>query len=227
MARLAPVLKEGDILEANYWSEPVRAIAVKVIGRRVQIFATGVNSRTAYDLTLSQQQLQEEVRITRPGLLEFSGDGVSFRLAIEAWRICLAHEFDPHFAVSVSQIDPLPHQLEAIYHYMLPRPRVRFLLADDPGAGKTIMAGLLLKELKIRGLVERTLIATPANLTDQWRRERKEVQTRATATGLVRPFLIDVIISLCLLLPRIRVILKTFACSCSSLTKRCLRAPGV
>jgi SNF2 family DNA or RNA helicase len=79
-----------------------------------------------------------------------------------------------HFAVSVSQIDALPHQLEAVYHYMLPRPKIRFLLADDPGAGKTIMAGLLLKELKLRGLVERVLIVTPANLTDQWRREMKE-----------------------------------------------------
>jgi superfamily II DNA or RNA helicase len=66
--------------------------------------------------------------------------------------------------------EPLPHQLEAVYHYMLPRPRIRFLLVDDPGAGKTIMAGLLLKELKLRGLVERVLIVTPANLTDQWRR---------------------------------------------------------
>ena len=174
MADSGVVLKEGDILEANYWPEPIKVIATRAIGQRVQIFATGLNSRTSYDVTLSQQQISAEVRIIQCGLLEFSGDAASFRLAVEAWRIRLAHEFDPHFAVSVSQIDPLPHQLEAVYHYILPRPRARFLLADDPGAGKTIMAGLLLKELKIRGLVDRTLIVTPANLTDQWRREMKE-----------------------------------------------------
>ena len=126
MAELGLVLREGDILEAGYWPEPIRVIATKAIGRRLQIFATGLNSRTSYDVTLSQQQVSAEVRIIRPGLLEFSGDAVAFRLAVEAWRIRLAHKFDPHFAVSISQIDPLPHQLEAVYHYILPRPRVRF-----------------------------------------------------------------------------------------------------
>lgn len=174
MAEFSPMLKEGDILEADYWPEPVKVIAVKAIGQKLQISATGLKSGKSYGVTLSQQQVATEVRIIRPGLMAFSGEAAAFRLAIEAWRIRLAHEFDPHFAVSVSQIDPLPHQLEAVYHYILPRPRVRFLLADDPGAGKTIMAGLLLKELKIRGLVDRTLIVTPANLTDQWRREMKE-----------------------------------------------------
>src|SRR5207237_5983425 len=74
----------------------------------------------------------------------------------------------------IARIDPLPHQLEAVYDYFLKLPRIRFLLADDPGAGKTIMAGLLLKELKIRGLVTRTLIVAPANLTFQWQREMKD-----------------------------------------------------
>src|SRR5208337_3354889 len=68
----------------------------------------------------------------------------------------------------------LPHQLEAVYDYFLKLPRIRFLLADDPGAGKTIMAGLLIKELKIRGLAKRTLIVTPANLSFQWQRELKD-----------------------------------------------------
>jgi hypothetical protein len=73
-----------------------------------------------------------------------------------------AHEYDPYFSLSIARVDPLPHQLEAVYEYFMALPRIRFLLADDPGAGKTIMAGLLLKELKIRGLVKRTLIITPA-----------------------------------------------------------------
>ena len=81
----------------------------------------------------------------------FDGDGRLFRLASEAFRIRLAHLFDPYVAVNASQIEPLPHQLTAVYEAMLDRQPLRFLLADDPGAGKTIMAGLLIKELLIRG----------------------------------------------------------------------------
>jgi len=97
-----------------------------------------------------------------------------FRLGIEAMRLQLAFEYDPYFSLSVARVDPLPHQLEAVYDYFLKLPRIRFLLADDPGAGKTIMAGLLLKEMKIRGLVKRTLIITPASLSFQWQREMKD-----------------------------------------------------
>lgn len=89
-------------------------------------------------------------------------------------RIRNAFQFDPLYGVSVSQVDALPHQIEAVYHYMLKSPNIRFLLADDPGAGKTIMAGLLLKELKYRGLVNRVLIIVPGHLKDQWLREMKE-----------------------------------------------------
>lgn len=92
-------------------------------------------------------------------------------MGIEAARLGLAYEYDPYFSLSIARVDPLPHQLEAVYHYILPLPRIRFLLADDAGAGKTIMAGLLLKELKLRGLVARTLIVAPANLAFQWQRE--------------------------------------------------------
>jgi len=86
-------------------------------------------------------------------------------------RLGLAYEYDPYFSLSIARVDPLPHQLEAVYEYFLRLPRIRFLLADDPGAGKTIMAGLLIKELKIRGLIRRILIVTPANLSFQWQRE--------------------------------------------------------
>jgi len=80
----------------------------------------------------------------------------------------------PQLAVSISQVDPLPHQIEAVYHYVLNSPRIRFLIADDPGAGKTIMAGLILKELQYRRLVRRTLIVAPGHLKYQWQREMKE-----------------------------------------------------
>jgi SNF2 family DNA or RNA helicase len=76
--------------------------------------------------------------------------------------------------LSISRVDPLPHQLEAVYDYLLQAPRVRFLLADDAGAGKTIMAGLLVRELRLRGLADRVLVVCPANLAFQWQRELRE-----------------------------------------------------
>lgn len=98
-------------------------------------------------------------------------DAERLRLLIESARIRLAYAYDRQFAVSLSGIRTLPHQIEAVYQAMLPQPRLRFLLADDPGAGKTIMAGLLIKELKLRGAIERILILCPAPLTIQWQDE--------------------------------------------------------
>jgi SNF2 family DNA or RNA helicase len=101
----------------------------------------------------------------------FDADGGLLRLASEAYRIRLAYLFDPYLAVSASQIEALPHQITAVYGEMLTRQPLRFLLADDPGAGKTIMAGLLIKELLIRGDLERCLIVAPGALVEQWQEE--------------------------------------------------------
>jgi SNF2 family DNA or RNA helicase len=101
----------------------------------------------------------------------FDGDGGLFRLVAEAHRIKLAHLFDPVLAVHTSLVDPLPHQSTAVYEAMLPRQPLRFLLADDPGAGKTIMAGLLIKELIARGDLKRCLIVCPGSLVEQWQDE--------------------------------------------------------
>ena len=98
-------------------------------------------------------------------------DAERLRLLVESARIRLAYAHDRQFAVSLSGIRTLPHQIEAVYQAMLPQPRLRFLLADDPGAGKTIMAGLLIKELKLRDAIERVLILCPAPLTIQWQDE--------------------------------------------------------
>ena len=98
-------------------------------------------------------------------------DPEKLRLLIESARIRLAYAHDRQFAVSLSGIKTLPHQIESVYMKMLPQPRLRFLLADDPGAGKTIMAGLLIKELKLREAIERILILCPAPLTIQWQDE--------------------------------------------------------
>ena len=124
----------------------------------------------------------------------FDADGALFRLVAEAYRIHLAHLFDPVLAVHTSLIEPLPHQITAVYEEMLPRQPLRFLLADDPGAGKTIMAGLLIKELMVRGDVKRCLIFAPGNLADQWQDELWfkfqlpfEILTRETFETAVQP----------------------------------------
>lgn len=111
----------------------------------------------------------EVVELGRPW--SFDGDGALFRLVSEAQRIRLAHLFDPVLAVHTSIVDPLPHQITAVYESMLPRQPLRFLLADDPGAGKTIMAGLLIKELIARGDLQRCLIVCPGSLAEQWQDE--------------------------------------------------------
>jgi superfamily II DNA or RNA helicase len=102
---------------------------------------------------------------------KFDADAAQVRLTSEAYRIKLAHLFDPHLAIHTSMIQPLPHQITAVYGEMLPRQPLRFLLADDPGAGKTIMSGLLIKELKVRGDLNRCLIVSPGNLAEQWQDE--------------------------------------------------------
>jgi len=101
----------------------------------------------------------------------FDGDGALFRLVSEARRIQLAYLFDPLLAVHTSLVEPLPHQITAVYSCMLSRQPLRFLLADDPGAGKTIMTGLFIKELLVRGDLQRCLIVCPGNLVEQWQDE--------------------------------------------------------
>ncbi len=101
----------------------------------------------------------------------FDADGALFRLASEAQRIRRAYLFDPLLAVHTSLVEPLPHQITAVYEAMLPRQPLRFLLADDPGSGKTIMAGLLMKELMARSDLERCLVVCPGSLAEQWQEE--------------------------------------------------------
>ncbi len=108
-----------------------------------------------------------------PEELRFDDDPLQFRLGVEAQRIDVAFAYEMA-AVAVSNIQPLPHQLEAVYDCFLREPRLRFLLADDPGAGKTIMAGLYMKELILRRAGGRLLVVAPANLRPQWIRELPE-----------------------------------------------------
>jgi superfamily II DNA or RNA helicase len=142
------------------------------MGASVRLFGKGLKTGLAHTPILSAIQVEQLVISAEREPLD--GDATLFRLGVESQRLGLAYEYDPYFSLSIARVDPLPHQLEAVYEYFLKLPRIRFLLADDPGAGKTIMAGLLLKELKARGLVKRALIVTPANLTFQWQRELKD-----------------------------------------------------
>lgn len=115
---------------------------------------------------------ESELEVLEPGpSWAFDTDGHLFRLVSEAFRIRNAYLFDPWMAVHLSQIEPLPHQITAVYQEMLPRQPLRFLLADDPGAGKTIMTGLLIKELMLRGDLQRCLVVAPGNLVEQWQDE--------------------------------------------------------
>ncbi len=115
---------------------------------------------------------EERLEISDGSLLwSFDGDANLLRLTSEAYRINLAHIFDPYLAVHTSAIEPLPHQISAVYQEMLPRLPLRYILADDPGAGKTIMTGLFLKELLVRGDLKRCMIVTPGNLAEQWQDE--------------------------------------------------------
>ncbi|WP_419605693.1 DEAD/DEAH box helicase, partial [Thiolapillus sp.] len=104
----------------------------------------------------------------------FDAPGEEFKLCLEAYRINLAHLFDPMMAVHTSNVEPLPHQISAVYEAILPRQPLRFVLADDPGAGKTIMAGLLIRELLMRADAKRILIVSPGSLTEQWQDELLE-----------------------------------------------------
>lgn len=166
-------LQEGTRLRGPFWPEEIEVVKSDLLGNSLLITSKGLKSRTFYENALSPVEL-EQVEVIADSGIAFTADSEAFFLAAEAYRVRFAHQFDPLYAVSVSQIHPLPHQIEAVYYHLLKTPRLRFLLADDPGAGKTIMAGLVLKELKQRGLVERTLIVVPGHLKDQWLREMRE-----------------------------------------------------
>jgi superfamily II DNA or RNA helicase/tetrahydromethanopterin S-methyltransferase subunit G len=162
----------GTVVTGPLLPEPIEIVAVIPLGDAVKIVGKGLKSGLLHDPVLNRDQL---ARLSAsPEKEPFDGDPHTFRLGIEALRLGLAYEYDPYFSLSIARVDPLPHQLEAVYDYFIKLARIRFLLADDPGAGKTIMGGLLVKELKIRGLIQRTLIIAPANLCFQWQRELKD-----------------------------------------------------
>ena len=144
-------LKPGAILEGDFWAEPVRVLTLERIGSRMKIKAVGTTTQRYYSNVLGGEDLARVTVTTETGR-DFRGRGEAYFLAMEAQRIRYAYQFDPLLAVNVSQVDPLPHQIEAVYHYILRNPRIRFLLADDPGAGKTMRK---VREAVLDGLATR------------------------------------------------------------------------
>ena len=166
------MVRAGNVIKGHFWNEPVKVEKIEEIGDYIRIVGSTIYSRQYVNTVMKKEEAGElETIETAPDLS--SNPEVVFSV-IEATRFKYASLFDPLLAMNVSKIDPLPFQIEAVYGYVLKQPRIRFLIADDPGAGKTIMAGLIIKEMKLRRLARRTLIVVPGHLKDQWRRELKD-----------------------------------------------------
>ncbi len=180
-------LRPGIQIRGIDAQQPVTVVDLRWHGTgAVELFYQRLDGRTGAQLLYRADEAKLEI-VETGRAWDFQADGALLRLASEAYRIRLAHLFDPVLAVHTSLIEPLPHQITAVYQEMLTRQPLRYLLADDPGAGKTIMAGLLIKELMLRGDVRRCLICAPGNLCEQWQDELWykfqlpfEILTRAT-----------------------------------------------
>jgi len=164
-------LTRGSSVKGILPDDVVTVIDVKWIGSvAVELTYKDSTGRLGNELIYRDREPTFEV-VAAGKPWSFDGDGSLFRLVSEAHRIRLAYLFDPLLAVHTSLVEPLPHQITAVYGEMIPRQPLRFLLADDPGAGKTIMAGLFIKELIARGDLERCLVVCPGNLVEQWQDE--------------------------------------------------------
>ncbi len=173
MARLEE-LQPGTIVKGILPNQQVTVVAAKPLGTvGIELTYKAADGQLGSELLYRESESSLEI-LTESLPWSFDGDGENFRLVSEAHRIRLAHLFDPRLAVHISQVEPLPHQITAVYEEMLPRQPLRYLLADDPGAGKTIMTGLYLKELLVRGDLKRCLIVCPGSLVEQWQAELRQ-----------------------------------------------------
>ena len=166
------MLNEGMVVKGPFWAEPIELKKIEYLGTNTHIIGSTVYSNDLVESLLEEKDLllinPEEIS------LDFSAPPIEVFLALEAQRYKYASIFDPFLAMTTSSIDPLPFQLDAVYLHALKQPTMRFMIADDPGAGKTIMAGLIIKELKLRGLAKRILVVSPGHLKSQWERELRE-----------------------------------------------------
>ena len=170
MTKLEDITVGSNILGIN-GDEPVSVVAVQWYGSNV-IEITYKNNAGVPGTQLLYRDDEASIKVQDNHLpWSFDASGEQMRLTSEAYRISLAHLFDPYLAVHTSSVEPLPHQISAVYQEMLPKLPLRYVLADDPGAGKTIMTGLFIKELIVRGDLKRCLIVSPGSLAEQWQDE--------------------------------------------------------
>lgn len=170
MAKLEKITV-GSTVKGVVGNEPVSIVAVQWYGSNV-LEITYKDSRSVPGTLLLYRESEAGLEVLSNNLpWSFDADGAQMKLASEAYRISLAHLFDPYLAVHTSSVEPLPHQISAVYQEMLPKLPLRYVLADDPGAGKTIMTGLFIKELIARGDLKRCLIVSPGSLAEQWQDE--------------------------------------------------------
>lgn len=170
MAKLED-LSVGCVVSGLLSGEPITVVSTKWYGSACMEVFYKTNHGTTGSQILYRDAEPSLTVLEKTLPWSFDIPGEKLRLISEAYRINLAHLFDPYLAVHTSAIEPLPHQISAVYEEMIPRLPLRYVLADDPGAGKTIMTGLLLKELIIRGDLKRCLIVSPGNLAEQWQDE--------------------------------------------------------
>ena len=173
MIKLEDIKKDAQV-RGIQGEEVVRVVQVEPVGEQaLTVYYKDSQGRLSEQMLFRQDEARLELaQVGRPWA--FDASGADFKLALEAFRISQAALFDPMMAVHTSNVDPLPHQISAVYESMLPRQPLRFVLADDPGAGKTIMAGLLIRELLMRADAKRVLVVSPGGLTEQWQDELLE-----------------------------------------------------
>ncbi len=165
-------IKSGDIVKSNKWPEPVKIDLWQERGEYIHLIGSTIDSGGHIDQLMLRNEA--DALQTEKLALDFTALAPHVFLSLEALRYRYAALYDSLFAINASKVDPLPHQVESVYGHILKLPRIRFMIADDPGAGKTIMAGLIIKELKLRHIINRILIVVPGHLKNQWRRELKD-----------------------------------------------------
>ena len=164
--------KVGDLVKGPFSDDPVEIQKIEFIKDNLHLVGYNTKTNVRIDKLLPITDINKITVISNNNF--FNQEAWKVFLALEAIRFRYATLYDPLLAMNISKVDPLPHQIEAVYGYVLKNPKIRFMIADDPGAGKTIMAGLIIKELKLRQHIKRILIVVPGHLKDQWQRELKE-----------------------------------------------------
>ncbi|MDZ7861213.1 SNF2-related protein [Acidovorax sp.] len=173
MLKLEEIVKDAQI-NGLIPNEVVKVVNVEEIGPNARLVAYRNAQGKLDEQTIFRHDEHRLSMAVAGKAWAFDAAPAAFKLALEAYRISLAHLFDPLMAVHTSNVEPLPHQISAVYEAMLPRQPLRFVLADDPGAGKTVMAGLLIREMTLRADARRVLIVSPGSLTEQWQDELRE-----------------------------------------------------